>query len=107
MDGRYRQSRFLVSAHHLPEAQDQSGPAKEEENMSLSQEAERAYGPNFVPKATAVASKLGIPLEWLLAAIYWETTHFKSKGPPWPVNRGDKGGGLIGFTPPRGVQKSG
>lgn len=70
--------------------------------MSLSQEAERAYGPNFVPKATAVASKLGIPLEWLLAAIYWETTHFKSKGPPWPVNPGDKGGGLIGFTPLKG-----
>jgi hypothetical protein len=76
--------------------------AEEERRMSIAQEAERAYGPTFVPKAKEVCLRLGIPLDWLLAAMYWETTHFKSKGPPWPVNKGDGGGGLIGFTPLKG-----
>jgi hypothetical protein len=69
--------------------------------MSLSYKAERAYGPDFVPKARTVSAMLGVPLDWLLAAICWETAQFKCKGPPWPINAGDGGGGLIGFTPLR------
>jgi hypothetical protein len=70
--------------------------------MSLSSDAEAAYGPLFVPKAQLVSVKLGIPLDWLLAAISWETTGFKAKGPTWPTNKRDGGGGLIGFTPIKG-----
>jgi hypothetical protein len=70
--------------------------------MSLSDEAEKAYGPDFVPKAKITCLRLGIPLDWLLAAIYWETGHFSSNGPPWPRNKRDGGGGLIGFTPLKG-----
>ena len=32
--------------------------------MSLAQEAERAHGPDFVPKATLVSLRLGVPLDW-------------------------------------------
>lgn len=70
--------------------------------MDLKHEATTAYGNGFVPKALLVATRLGFPLEWLLAAIYWETTHFKANGPPWPTNKKDGGGGLIGFTPLKG-----
>jgi len=69
---------------------------------TLSQKAENAYGSDFVRKAQQVSASLGIPLDWLLAAIAWETTDFKASGPPWPVNKGDGGGGLIGFTPIKG-----
>jgi hypothetical protein len=70
--------------------------------MSLLLEAETAYGASFVPTARVVCARLAIPLDWLLAAIYWETTHFKAHGPVWPTNPSDGGGGLIGFTPLRG-----
>jgi len=68
----------------------------------LLQKAERAYGPTFVLTSTGVSGRLSIPLDWLLAAICWETGQFASKGPPWPVNKSDGGGGLIGFTPLKG-----
>lgn len=70
--------------------------------MSLRQKAAAAYGAAFVSKAATVAHRLFIPSDWLLAAICWETTQFKSNGPPWPLNRHDGGGGIIGFTPLRG-----
>ncbi|MEW6209062.1 MAG: hypothetical protein AB1631_11895 [Acidobacteriota bacterium] len=70
--------------------------------MSLSSKAETAYGYEFVRVAGEVCTRLGIPLNWLLAAICWETSQFKANGPPWPVNKGDGGGGLIGFTPLKG-----
>jgi hypothetical protein len=70
--------------------------------MSLASEATAAYGQDFVPVAEQVCGRLGIPVQWLLAAIYWETTHFKANGPPWPRNKSDGGGGLIGFTPLKG-----
>ena len=76
--------------------------------MSLfSSRAEGAYGKEFVREAAAVATRLGVPSEWLLAAMAWETgwpPGFKSKGPPWPVNPGDNGFGLIGFTPGKDKQ---
>jgi|ERR1035437_915049 hypothetical protein len=68
----------------------------------LSDRAEKAYGTNFVNEAAAVAGRLGISAEWLLAAMAWETgwpPGFKSHGPPWPTNPSDNGFGLIGFTP--------
>ena len=68
----------------------------------LSDRAEKAYGTNFVNEAAAVAGRLGISAEWLLAAMAWETgwpPGFKSNGPPWPTNPSDNGFGLIGFTP--------
>lgn len=70
--------------------------------MDLSAKAALAYGPSFVTVAQQVCGRLGLPLNWLLAAIYWETTHFAAKGPPWPLNPHDGGGGIIGFTPLRG-----
>jgi hypothetical protein len=73
----------------------------------LSSRAEGAYGKEFVREAAAVATRLGVPSEWLLAAMAWETgwpPGFKSKGPPWPVNPGDNGFGLIGFTPGKDKQ---
>jgi hypothetical protein len=69
---------------------------------TLSQKAEKAYGSDFVGKSQRVSASLAIPLDWLLAAIAWETTDFKASGPPWPVNASDGGGGLIGFTPLKG-----
>ncbi|HEY5283301.1 MAG TPA: hypothetical protein VIM14_10970 [Polyangia bacterium] len=70
--------------------------------MSLQSKAEAAYGQAFVPKANEICARLGIPTTWVLAAICWETTQFKAKGPPWPKNKSDGGGGLIGFTPLKG-----
>src|SRR5437588_4633540 len=70
--------------------------------MWLSMKAELAYGSQFILTARAVSTRLAIPLDWLLAAICWETSQFKATGPPWPVNKKDGGGGLIGFTPLKG-----
>jgi hypothetical protein len=72
----------------------------------LSDRAEKAYGKKFVDESTAVAGRLGISAEWLLAAMAWETgwpPGFKSNGPPWPENPSDHGFGLIGFTRKRGT----
>jgi hypothetical protein len=69
---------------------------------TLSQKAEKAYGSDFVRKSLEVSANLGIPHDWLLAAIAWETTEFQASGPPWPLNKSDGGGGLIGFTPLKG-----
>jgi hypothetical protein len=68
----------------------------------LHEKAAAAYGWDFVKKSEQVSANLGIPREWLLAAICWETTQFQAIGPPWPLNKGDGGGGLIGFTPLKG-----
>lgn len=68
----------------------------------LLSKAERAYGSQFIMTSRAVCTRLGIPLDWLLAAICWETTQFSATGPTWPLNKSDGGGGLIGFTPLRG-----
>lgn len=59
----------------------------------------RGYGPAFVAKAMGVASRLGMPYDWLLGIISWETGGFKAVGPPWNSrNKSDNGGGIIGFT---------
>ncbi|HXS98353.1 MAG TPA: hypothetical protein VN736_27340 [Candidatus Limnocylindrales bacterium] len=57
------------------------------------------YGDEFVNRAPAIASQIGIPAEWLLAIIALETSDFKASGPPWGGrNPFDHGGGIIGFT---------
>jgi hypothetical protein len=71
----------------------------------LSDRAQASYGAKFKKGAARVAKNLGVPTDWLLAAMAWETgwpPGFKSNGPPWPLNPGgDNGFGLIGFTPPK------
>jgi hypothetical protein len=72
--------------------------------LSLIHEAEQArgVGPEFVMKARTIADKFDIPVEWLLAAMSWETTQYKAYHPEtgtWARNTLDGGGGLIGFTP--------
>jgi hypothetical protein len=80
---------------------------------TLSTYAEQAWGPDFVPKATAIAADLGIPLDWLMAAMYWETGRFTAyhrdnpAGHRWSANPKDIGGGLIGFTPPNNAGLTG
>jgi len=65
----------------------------------LSESAEKAYGPAFTTKASAVAGRLGVDRDWLLGAISMETGGFSVSGPPWKKrNPKDHGGGLIGFT---------
>lgn len=64
----------------------------------LAQKA-RGYGAPFVSKAMAVAGRIGMPMEWLLGIIAWETGNFAATGPPWTArNAKDNGGGIIGFT---------
>jgi len=59
----------------------------------------RGYGAPFVSKAMAVAGRLGMPYDWLLAAIALETGDFSAVGPPWNSrNAKDNGAGIIGFT---------
>jgi hypothetical protein len=59
----------------------------------------RGYGAEFVSKAMAVAGRLGMPYDWLLGIVSWETGGFKAVGPPWNArNAKDNGGGIIGFT---------
>jgi len=48
----------------------------------------------------------GVPVEWLLAAMSWETSQYKAyhagnggSAPHRSTNTSDAGGGLIGFTP--------
>jgi hypothetical protein len=72
--------------------------------QSLIHEAEQAdgFGREFVIKARTVAHKFEIPVEWLLAAMSWETTQYAAYHPKtgaWGTNATDAGGGLIGFTP--------
>lgn len=71
---------------------------------SLIHEAEQApgVGAQFVSKARTVADKLDIPVEWLLAAMSWETTQYNAyhvDTGTWARNTTDGGGGLVGFTP--------
>lgn len=70
--------------------------------MSLYQSlAEKAsgYGLEFTNRAMAIAGTLGMPVDWLLAIISWETGKFAATGPPWTArNKRDNGGGIIGFT---------
>jgi hypothetical protein len=62
-------------------------------------ESARGYGLEFINSATAAAGAIGMPLDWLLAIISWETGNFKATGPPWNSrNEKDNGGGIIGFT---------
>jgi hypothetical protein len=77
--------------------------------MDVIHETEQAdwFGAEFVARARTVADLYGVPVEWLLAAISWETGGYKSyQGPDkispssglhWSVNASDKGGGLFGF----------
>lgn len=71
---------------------------------SFIHEAELApgVGPAFVVKSRTIADKFDIPVEWLLAAMSWETTQYSAyhsdKG-TWARNTTDAGGGLVGFTP--------
>src|ERR1022692_2302436 len=68
----------------------------------LSDRAEQAYSKKFVDESAAVAKRLVLPTDWLLAAMAWETgwpPGFAATFPPWPVNHKDNGFGLIGFTP--------
>lgn len=72
--------------------------------LSLIHEAEQApgVGAAFVIKARTIADKFDIPVEWLLAAMSWETTQYTAYHPKtntWARNTQDGGGGLIGFTP--------
>jgi hypothetical protein len=63
--------------------------------------AEKAhdYGVNFTNRAQAIAGTIGMPVDWLLAIIAWETGNFAASGPPWNArNKKDNGGGIIGFT---------
>ncbi|HYM79210.1 MAG TPA: hypothetical protein VE377_24760 [Candidatus Dormibacteraeota bacterium] len=65
-------------------------------------EQARGVGAAFVVKARTVADKLDIPVEWLLAAMSWETTQYAAYHPDtnsWARNTSDGGGGLVGFTP--------
>ena len=75
---------------------------------SFIQEAEQVsgFGHEFVVKARTVAAMFGVPVEWLLAAMSWETSQYKAyhagnggSAPHWSTNTSDAGGGLIGFTP--------
>jgi hypothetical protein len=62
-------------------------------------EAARGYGVEFTNRAQVVAGLIGMPVEWLLAIIAWETGNYKASGPPWTArNAKDNGGGIIGFT---------
>jgi hypothetical protein len=77
--------------------------------MDVIHEAEQAdwFGAEFVARARMVASLFDVPVEWLLAAISWETGGYESYHGPdkvsptsglhWSVNASDKGGGLFGF----------
>ena len=57
------------------------------------------YGDAFITKAISIAATLGMPVDWLLAIISWETGQFAASGPPWTArNAKDNGGGIIGFT---------
>jgi len=71
---------------------------------SFIHEAEQAkgVGPEFVVKSRTIAHKFDIPVEWLLAAMSWETTQYAAYHPDtgrWARNTSDAGGGLVGFTP--------
>jgi hypothetical protein len=75
---------------------------------SFIHEAEQAkgVGPEFVVKARTIADKFDVPVEWLLAAMSWETTQYTAYNPEkltngfhWARNTSDGGGGLVGFTP--------
>ena len=87
---------FSVDVKHL------GAMVKAKVGWTLADKAAAAYGSEFVKRSQQVSANLGIPNEWLLAAICWETTQFQAIGPPWPVNKHDGGGGLIGFTPLKG-----
>ena len=87
---------FWVDMKHMGQM------VKAKVGVPLAQKAAAAYGSEFVSKAELVAGNLGVPRDWLLAAIAWETTQFQANGPPWPRNGSDGGGGLIGFTPLKG-----
>lgn len=72
--------------------------------LSFIHEAEQAtgVGPQFVIKARTIADKFDVPVEWLLAAMSWETTQYKAYHADtghWARNTSDAGGGLVGFTP--------
>jgi hypothetical protein len=95
--------------------------------LSLIHEAEQDpnIGPQFVGIARTIAHKFGVPVEWLLAGMSWETSHYKAYNPNkvwdrnqkkwidpgdyhgdipvdemhWARNTHDGGGGLVGFTP--------
>ncbi len=80
-------------------------------------------GAPFVGKARTIAHKFGVPVEWLLAAMSWETSQYGAYNPNkvwdghkwidpadwngqqpadelhWARNTSDHGGGLVGFTP--------
>jgi hypothetical protein len=65
-------------------------------------EQKQGFGHEFVAKSRTVAHKFDIPVEWLLAAMSWETTQYIAYHPDtgtWGTNTSDAGGGLIGFTP--------
>ena len=75
---------------------------------SFIQEAEQVsgFGHEFVVKARTVAAMFGVPVEWLHAAMSWETSQYKAdhagnggSAPHRSTNTSDAGGGLIGFTP--------
>ena len=79
--------------------------------LDVIHEAEQAkwFGPEFVAKSRTVASLFGVPVEWLLAAMSWETNGYDTYWGPdkldprsglhWSVNPNpkDAGGGLFGF----------
>ena len=62
---------------------------------SFLQEAEQVsgFGHEFVVKARTVAAMFGVPVEWLLAAMSWETSQYKAyhagnggSAPHWSTN---------------------